>query len=141
MNKQTNFKDFNFKLAVIEQLMYRKELLLPQFDVRTFVGSEKWAKIDREKHSFKAVPGVKKFFKDLEISEELLAQVEILDQNYHKVYHQVTPFWDGEGNEFNITSTEDLKLVPNLKQVILLYDYEQKMVKEFQDKGIDARYL
>jgi hypothetical protein len=135
------FIDLNFKLAVIEQLMYRQDLLLPKFDVKAFVGPEKWLKIDREKHPSKAVPGVKKYFRDLDIPAELLAQVEILDQNYHTAYHQVTPFWDGEGDEFNITSTEDLKLVPNLKQVILLYDREQKMVAEFQAKGIEARYL
>ncbi len=135
------FKDFNFKLAVIEELMYRQKLLQPEFDVKTFVGPEKWQKIDHQKHPSKAVPGVKKFFKDLEIPQELLEQVTILDQNYHKAYHQVTPYWDGEGNEFNITSAEDVKWLPNLKEVVLLYDYGQKMVKEFQAKGIDAKYL
>lgn len=135
------FKDLNFKLAVIEQLMYRKGLLQPVFDVKTFVGPDKWRKINEQCHPSKAVPGVKKFFKDLEIPQELLDQVEILDQNYHKAYHQVTPFWDGEGDEFNITSTEDVKLLPNLKQVILLYDREQTMAGEFRAKGIDARYL
>lgn len=135
------FKDFNFKLAVIQQLMYSKKLLQPAFDVKTFVGPEKWRKIDEAKHPCKAVPGVKKFFRDLEIPQELLDQVEIIDQNYHNAYHQVTPYWDGEGDEFNITSTEDVKLLPNLKKVVLLYDREQKMVAEFQAKGIEARYL
>ena len=135
------FKDFNFKLAVIEQLMYRKKLLLPVFNLKEFVGQEKWAKIDRAKHPSKAVAGTKKYFKDLDIPDELLAQVEIPDQNYHTTYHQIIPFWDGEGDEFNITSTEDIKLLPNLKQVILLYDREQTLAKEFQAKGIDARYL
>ena|SRR6218665_2070807 len=137
----TKFKDFNFKLAVIEQLMYREQLLLPVFDLKTFIGQEKWQKVDREKHPSKAVPGVKKYFKDLVIPAELLAQVEILDQNYHTVYHQITPFWDGEGDEFNITSAEDVALLPNLKEVILLYDYGQKMAGEFISKGIEARYL
>lgn len=137
---KTRFKDFNFKLAVIEQLMYRKKLLQPAFDVRTFVGPEKWAKIDREKHSFRAVPGVKKYFRDLEISSDLLAQVEAIDQNYHTVYHQITPFWDGEGDEFNISSAEDVKLLPNLKEVVLLYD-GGKMLGEFAAMGVKARYL
>ncbi len=137
----TKFKDLNFKLAVIDQLMYRKKILLPVFDVKEFAGREKWLKIDREKHPSKALPGVKKYFRDLEIPAELLAQVDIIDQNYHTAYHQVTPFWDGEGDEFNITSTEDLKLVPNLKEAILLYDRDQKMVAEFRSKGIEARYL
>ncbi|WP_300663372.1 hypothetical protein [Fluviicola sp.] len=135
------FKDFNFKLAVIDQLMYQQKLLKPEFDVKTFVSAEKWQKIDHQKHPSRAIADVKKFFKDLEIPQELLDQVTILDQNDHKAYHQVTPYWDGEGNEFNITSTEDVKLLPNLKEVILFYEYDQKMVKEFQVKGIAAKYL
>lgn len=137
----TKFKDFNFKLAVIEELMYRKKLIQPAFDVKAFAGPEKWEKIDRAQHSSKAVPGVKKFFKDLDIPQELLEQVTIIDQNYHTAYHQVIPYWDGEGDEFNITSAEDVKLLPNLKEAILLYDYAQKMVPEFQAMGINARYL
>jgi hypothetical protein len=141
MTKPIKFKDFNFKLAVIEQLMYRKEVLQPKFDVRAYVQEHYPAKANFQKHGYKAIPGVKKMFKDLEIPAELLSQVEIIDQNYHTVYHQIIPFWDGEGDEFNITSTDDLHLVPNLKQIILLYDNEQKMVAEFAAKGIEAKYL
>lgn len=135
------FKDLNFKLAVIQELMYTNKLLQPVFDVKTFVGPEKWRKIDSKKHPSKAVPGVKQFFKDLDIPQELLDQVTILDQNYHKAYHQVTPYWDGEGDEFNITSTEDVKLLPNLKQVVLFYEREPKMKEAFEALGIEARYL
>jgi len=141
MAKQPVFKDLNFKLAVIEQLMYQQQVLQPAFDVRTFIGPEKWAKVDREKHSFKAVPGVKKYFRDLVISAELLEKVTIIDQNYHTAYHQVTPFWDGEGDEFNITSIEDLALVPNLREAILLYESSGKMLEAFQEAGINTRYL
>lgn len=139
MENKIKFKDFNFKLAVLDQLMFRKKLM-PAFDVREYIRKE-GKKFDINKHGYKPVPGVKKFLRDLEIPAELLAQVDIIDQNYHTLYHQVIPHWDGEGDEFNITSTDDLKLVPNLKEAILLYDYEQKMVNEFIAKGIPARYL
>lgn len=140
MEKQAKFKDLNFKLAVIEQLMYCNELLVPKFDVHAYL-KETGKKFNIEKYAFSPVPGVKKIFRDLEIPAELLAKVEVIDQNYHKIYHQIIPYWDGEGDEFNITSTADLKLVPNLKKIVLLWDREQKMAKEFEDKGIEASYL
>ena len=109
--------------------------------MKTFVGPEKWQQIDRAKHPSKAVSGVRKFFKDLEIPQALLEKVEVLDQNYHQAYHQVIPFWDGEGDEFNITSTEDVKLLPNLKKVVLFYEREPKMKEAFEALGVEAAYL
>ncbi len=140
MTKAVKFKDFKFKLAVIEVLMYRKKLLQPEFNVREFVKT-KPKKFDIEMKGYQPVPGATKFFRDLEIPAELLGEVEILDQNYRSVYHNIIPYWDGEGDEFNITSTEDVKLLPNLKEVILFYDREQKMVNAFKAKGIEARYM
>src|SRR5688572_16247111 len=98
MTKLIKFKDFNFKLAVIEQLMYQKKLLQPAFDVHAYVEEHHPKKTNFQLHGYKAIPGVKKIFKDLEIPAELLNQVDIIDQNYHKVYHQIIPFWDGEGD-------------------------------------------
>lgn len=135
------FKDFNFKLAVIQQLMYSSNLLHPAFDVKTAVGQEKWQKIDREKHPSKAISEAKKFFKELDIPQSLLDRVETLDQNYHQAYHQITPFWDGEGDEFNITSTEDAKLLPNLKKVVLFYEREPKLKEAFEALGFEVNYL
>ncbi len=138
MAKPAKFKDLNFKLAVLEQLMYR-EKLLPAFDVKEFI-KERGTKVST-KYDYKPVPGVLKYFRDYEIPAGLLEKVEKLDQGYHTIYHQIIPYWDGEGDEFNITSTEDLQLVPNLKSIVLLYDREQKMAGEFTAKGIAARYL
>jgi hypothetical protein len=141
MTKKTDFKDFNFKLAVIEVLMYRDKLLSPAFDVAEFIQQTKGRKLNLQKEGYKVIPGVKKYFKDLVIPPDLLGRVESIHQGYHTAYHQIIPFWDGEGDEFNITSTEDLNLVPNLKEIVLLYDHEQKMVREFEAKGIKAQYL
>ena len=49
--------------------------------------------------------------------------------------------WDGEDDLFNITSTADCALLPNLKSVILLYDDDEIMVGEFEKLGIEAEYL
>lgn len=140
MTKKADFKDFNFKLAVIEVLMYRKKLLKPEFDIYAFVKNHKARKIDIEKEGYDVIPECRQYFEELMIPEELLLQVESINQDSHDVYHQIIHFWDGEGDEFNITSTEDLLLVPNLKKIVLLYDHG-KMVKEFEARGIKAEYL
>jgi hypothetical protein len=134
------FKDLNFKLAVIEQLMYRKKLIQPAFDVHAYLKETK-KKFNPKMKAFTPVPGTRKIFRDLEIPQELLDQLDVIDQNYHTVYHHIIPYWDGEGDEFNITSTADLKLVPNLKKIVLLYDQGEKMAAEFRAKGIEASYL
>lgn len=142
MTTQPKFKDFNFKLAVIQVLMYDKELLKPKFDLYDFVANHKERKIDTDKEGYEIIPEAKKHFEDLEIPSELLAQVETIYQDGgNEIHHQLIPFWDGEDDAFNITSTDDLKLLPNLKKIILLFDDAQKMVGEFKDKGIEAEYL
>lgn len=140
MTTHTDFKDFNFKLAVIEVLMYRKKLLMPEFDIYTFVKQHKARKIDIEKEGYEVIPECRQYFEDLVIPQELLLQVESINQGSHDVYHQIVHFWDGEDDAFNISSTDDLALVPNLKRIVLLYD-NGKMLKEFEAKGIQTEYL
>lgn len=142
MTTQPKFKDFNFKLAVIQVLMYDKELLKPKFDTFDFVANYKERKIDTDKEGYEIIPEVKKYFEDLEIPVDLLNQVtSIYQDGGNEIHHQLIPFWDGEDDAFNITSTDDLALLPNLKKMTLLFDDEQKMVGEFKAKGIEAQYL
>jgi hypothetical protein len=142
MTTQTKFKDFNFKLAVIQVLMYDKELLKPKFDLYDFVDNYKERKIDTEQEGYEIIPEVKKYFEELEIPADLISLVDKLYQDGgDEIYMQLSPFWGGEDERFNITSTDDLKLLPNLKQVTLLYDDDEKMVNEFAEKGIESEYI
>lgn len=139
---KVEFKDFNFKLAVIQVLMYEKELLQPMFDLDEFVDSYKARKIDIDEEGYDLIPEVKKYFEELEIPASMLSEVDEISQDGgNDIHHQLIPFWDGEDETFNITSTEDLVLVPNLKKVILLFDDEEKMVDAFTAKGIEAEYI
>lgn len=142
MPNQSKFKDFNFKLAVIQVLMYEKELLKPMFDFYEFVGNYKERKIDIEEEGYDIIPEIKSYFEALEIPSELLEQVDEIDQDGgNEIYLQVVRFWDGEDDLFNITSTDDVELLPNLKKITLFYDDEEKMVDEFASKGIEAAYV
>jgi hypothetical protein len=138
----SQFKDFNFKLAVIQVLMYDKAVLQPKFNLYDFVKHYEARKIDIEAEGYEVIPEVQQYFEALEIPSDLLNLVEeIYQDGGDDIYGNVLRFWDGEDDFFNITSIDDLKLLPNLKKITLFYDDEEKMVDEFAACGIEAEYL
>ena len=140
--KLTQFQDFNFKLAVIEVLMYELAVLTPAFSVYDFAASYTGRRIDIEEDGYDVIPEVRQYFEDLEISADLLSQVEEINQDGGDlIYHQFYPFWDGEDDQFTITSTADLALLPNLRRITLFYDEQEELAAQFRAKGIDADYL
>jgi hypothetical protein len=142
MQLNNHFTDINFKLAVIQVLMYEKGLLNPTFKIEDFASRYKGREIDLEEEGYGIIPEALYYFEDLEISTHLLAQVdEIYQDGGNEIYLEIFPYWDGEDDLFNIKSTEDLKLVPNLDSMTLFYDDAKKMVDAFKAKGIDAEYL
>lgn len=147
---QVVFKDLHFKYLVIEELMYNQQLLLPGFDVRYLAKEYDKREIDVEAEGYEVIPEVKKYFKNLDLSHELLAKVTTLYQDSglgggSEFIYQLQPFWDpGCGDEvFKITNKaiEDLDLLPNLKKIIGLENSEpsKKMVKAINDKGITLK--
>ncbi|HXB11705.1 MAG TPA: hypothetical protein VNZ45_06950 [Bacteroidia bacterium] len=134
---KTQFKDFCFKLAVIQVLMYEKKLLKPVFHPKEV----------RMRQDNKMIPSVKKYFMDLDIPAELLAKVTEIEQNpNNEVIQQIFPGWDAGGDDFIITNPEDTKLLPNLKKVIIFcrsYSFlwpgdGYEILGEFVAKGIEA---
>ena len=110
------FKDFNFKLLVVEQLMYQRRVLKPKFDVWKFARNYTDREIDIEAEGYAVIPEAMRHFQDLALSKQDLAKVTRLTlDGGHEVYHQVYPFWDGEKDTFDIESVDDVKLLPNLK--------------------------
>jgi hypothetical protein len=141
-NTISQFKYFNFKLAVIEVLMYEAAVLVPQFSVHDFVAGYSGRRIDVEAEGYGIIPEVQQYFEELVISADLLSQVEEISQDGGDIiYHQLFPFWDGEDDRFNITSTEDLTLLPNLRKITLFYDEYEELAARFIAQGIEADYL
>ena len=135
------FQDFNFKLAVINELMYNQETLKPKFDVYAFAEQHN-INLSLMQWEYEMIPEVREYFEALEIPVDLLPTITSLSQDGGDDIHlQVCPMWDGEDDLFNITSTADCALLPNLKHVVLLYDDAEEMVDEFEKLGINAAYL
>jgi hypothetical protein len=139
----TIFKDINFKLAVIQVLMYEMEVLEPKFDLTDFVKNHKTRQIDLATEGlYETIPEALAYFEALHIPNELLALVEeIYQDGGNEIHFELVRQWDGEDDLFNITSTDDLHFVPNLKKITLLYDDDERMVDAFMEVGVSAEYL
>ncbi|MFF8616349.1 DUF6892 domain-containing protein [Streptomyces sp. NPDC015350] len=117
------FRDFNFKLLVIEKLMYEDRTLTPAFSID---GCLKAKGIDdAQLHAYDndlahtVLDEARAHFEALEISEELLATVDtLLIDGGLQVYCECSPVWDGEDDLFDVDSLDDLDLLPNLRRII-----------------------
>lgn len=113
-----NFKNFNFKLAVLNELMYEKELLKPKFDVFEFCDE-----LDIDPYeSFGALPQAKRWFKEYALPLSLADEIsEIYLDAGNEIYLQVAPDWDGEDELFDIKSIdkEELAQFKNLKKITI----------------------
>ncbi|MEZ3181848.1 hypothetical protein KYY02_25190 [Streptomyces pimonensis] len=118
------FKDFNFKLVVVEQLMYIDEKLTPRFSLADLLkekglGDDPWEYAQQHGLAYQVVPEARSYFEALEISDDLLADVEELCMDGgNQVYQECAPIWDGEDDLFDVASLDDLVLLPNLRRVL-----------------------
>lgn len=138
--KCLQFKNFNFKLAVVQELMYVQEVLKPKFDVYDFCENYTKRDIDPEEYYFEIIPEVKKWFQDLPISASLAPLVtELYFDGGNEIYAQLIPFWDGESDDFDIEflTEEDIRQFPNLKTIDGTAILMSEKVKNFcKEKGI-----
>lgn len=133
------FTDFNFKLLVIEDLMYTQELL-PKFSLHDH--AEKNG-LDLDKDYFlQVVPAARDYFEQLQIPAELADKVEELScDGGNEVYHQIVHQWDGEDDTFDVTSAVDAQQFANLTSITLFNPDEVEGVDELRDNGVEVDEL
>lgn len=144
---QTKFRDFAFKLWVIEALMYEQALLTPKFDVREFAREYDKRQIDVEQDGYEIIPEVKKYFQNTDIPHELLQEVThlVIDDGIWggaEVYNQLWPFYDPGCGDTVLPVTnkaiDDLDLLPNLKKITGLEtsNPSKKLLIALEERGI-----
>ena len=112
------FTDINFKLAVVQQLMYKKELLEPKFDIYRFAELYDGKEIDTDSDTI--IKPALNWFKKLPVPKRLADEIEeISSDGGDEVYMNIIPLWDGEDDVFDIKTItpEEIKQFPNLKSV------------------------
>ncbi|APY84492.1 hypothetical protein DCW30_04585 [Streptomyces alfalfae] len=140
------FRDFNLKLLVIEELMYCPEPLLPVYDLparlaEQGIGDPASHVLENSFHT-EVLPESRAHFEALEIPAELLADVEKLCFDAGaEVFRHCAPAWDGEDDLFDVRSLDDLALLPNLQEVTFVEDgvlAVPNAAKIFAARGIDT---
>jgi hypothetical protein len=117
-----DFHDLNFKLLVIDKLMYGDRTLTPPFsiDARMSARGIGDAQSYVYEHGLEStiLDESRTYFEALAISDDLLAGVTALYvDGGSQVYFECCPAWCGEGDQFDVRSLDDLALLPNLTRI------------------------
>lgn len=135
------FDNFNFKLAVIQKLMYEKELLLPKFDIYEFCDEYEKRDIDPIEEGYdKPIKEVMDWFKKYQIPLSLADEVdEICMDGGDDIYLQIMPNWDGEDDFYDINqiSIEEVSQFKNLKKLTLMSTNIEEIREKLKTLNID----
>ena len=136
------FDNFNFKLAIIQELMYDINVLQPEFDIYEFAKEYKGEEIDTESET--VIEPALDYFKNLQIPKSLAKEVgSFYMDGGNEVYMNIIPLWDGEDGYFDLNdvSLAELKQFPNLTEATVLTDDFDKIKKIFDEAGIKVELL
>ena len=136
------FDNFNFKLAIIQELMYDINVLQPEFDIYEFAKEYKGEEIDTESET--VIEPALEYFKNLQIPKSLAKEVgSFYMDGGNEVYMNIIPLWDGEDGYFDLNdvSLAELKQFPNLTEATVLTDDFDKIKKIFDAAGIKVELL
>ena len=137
--EELHFDNFNFKLAILQVLIYDLELLKPYFNIEDFSYQYTGSEIDLE--SEQPIKPAINFFKKLPIPKSLAEKVEEINMDGgNDIYMNITPLWDGEDGYFDINAISDLEISQfhNLKKVSIMSDKFDDMKKIFNSKNIEV---
>ncbi len=138
------FANFNFKLAIMQQLMYEKKLLKPEFDIYEFAKEYTRREIDVDDEGYEPIKEAKKWFKDYPIPKSLAEEVTELEMDGGgDIYMQIVPLWDGEDDIFDINKlTEDeVRQFPNLRHVTLMSSKPKNVVAVLEKCNVEVDLL
>lgn len=140
MTEHLEFEHFNFKLAIIQELMYEQGILTPQFDVYDFCEAE-YPDIDPDDFYEEPIPEVQQYFEELNIPKEYASKVtSLFFDGGNEIYGQLIPQWDGEDDQFDLLSLSEKELdqFPNLKTIDgTIFPFSDEVRALFKSKGID----
>lgn len=133
MGKSEMFKDFNFKLVVIEALLDQDPLFLEELtDLK-----------DKYTNNFEWYSGagpiveIRNYLEELTLEKSDLEKVESLCfDGGNEIYHILKPDWDGEDSLFDVLSVEGFQNLKNLKTVDYISMCDPEVLEPFKEAGI-----
>jgi hypothetical protein len=142
-NETVDFVDPNFKLLVVEELMYFQKVIQPQFDMEPFAKAYKEGTIDIEEAGYEVIPEARQYFLSIPVKREWLERITSLCQDGGShIWLQIIPRWSGTTDDFDINRVDDAKMLPNLKKIVLFYNAKRLgILDEFARLGIKASWV
>lgn len=137
-----HFDNINFKLAIIQVLMYDLEVLKPIFNIFDFAEEASELNIDTE--SMEIIQPALDYMIDLPIPKKYAEQVqEIYMDGGNEIYLNLIPQWDGEddGFDLNEVSLKELQQFPNLKQATIISSNFEHVKEMFDKQGVQVKVL
>ena len=137
-----HFDHLNFKLAIIQVLMYEEEVLKPAFDIFDF--AEEFSDLDIDTESMEIIQPALDYFEKLQIPKEYAQHVQEIDMDGgNEIYMNLIPQWDGEDETFDLNevSVEELKQFPNLEEATIMSSNFEQVKAVFEEAGIAVDLL
>ncbi|WP_444930185.1 DUF6892 domain-containing protein [Microbulbifer sp. SSSA002] len=142
MSEYAEFRDKNFRLLVLEKLIYDYKIIQPEFDIFQFTETYTEREIDIEEEGYDPIPEALHYFNSIQIRKEWLTDITNLHQEGgNPIWLQIIPFWCGTTDDFDIQSSDDADLLPNLEELTIFYNEKNpEILEEFKAKGIKAKW-
>ena len=137
-----SFENINFKLTIIQVLMYDLLVLKPYFDIYDFAEEFSEEEIDTE--SMEIIQPALEYMMNLPIPKKYAEQVqEIYMDGGNEIYLNLIPQWDGEDDSFDLNevSLKELQQFPNLKQATIISSNFERVKKTFDKQGVQVKVL
>ncbi|MEZ7599206.1 hypothetical protein [Streptococcus sp. 27098_8_69] len=137
-----HFDNINFKLTIIQVLMYDLRVLKPYFDIHDF--AEEFSELEIDTESMEIIQPALDYMIDLPIPKKYAEQVqEIYMDGGNEIYLNLIPQWDGEddGFDLNEVSLKELQQFPNLKQATIISSNFEHVKEMFDKQGVQVKVL
>ena len=137
-----HFDNLNFKLAIIQVLMYDLEVLKPVFNIFDFAEEASELNIDTE--SMEIIQPALDYMINLPIPKKYAEQVQEIDMDGgNEIYMNLIPQWDGEDDSFDLNevSLKELQQFPNLKKATIMTSNFEQVKDIFKSQGIKVELL
>ena len=137
-----HFDNINFKLTIIQILMYDLRLLKPFFDIYDF--AEEFSELEIDIESMEIIQPALDYMINLPIPKKYAEQVQEIDMDGgNEIYMNLIPQWDGEDDcfELNEVSLKELQQFPNLKQATIMTSNFEQVKDIFKSQGIKVELL
>jgi hypothetical protein len=133
-DKMGMFKDYNFKLVVIDALLDKEPAFIDELEEM----KEKYCKPFELYKDESPIEEMAKYFAQLKLEEADLNKItELCFDGGNEIYFYICPDWDGEDDCFDIHSIEGYKNLKNLKTVTYISMIEEDILKSMKNDGIE----